>query len=64
MIHIFQKDVWDDIYDWKSVLTNIIEEVSKLDTPSLIFISSNNIYEKHISQLGDDINYRVIHPSV
>jgi hypothetical protein len=64
MIHIFQKDVWDNVYDWKTVLSNIIEEVSKSDIPSLIFISSNNIYETHISQLDADINYRVIHPSV
>jgi very-short-patch-repair endonuclease len=64
MIHIFQKDVWNDVYDWKTVLSNIIEEVSKTDTPSLVFISSNNIYKQHILQLGADINYRVIHPSV
>jgi very-short-patch-repair endonuclease len=64
MIHIFQKDVWDDVYDWRRVLSNIIEEVSKYDIPSLVFISSNNIYETHISKLDADIKYQIINPSI
>lgn len=56
IIHILQKDVFENLYDWKKKLEIMIK---KYDTPEHIFISEGTEYEYHKKMLIGDINYNV-----
>ena len=57
IIHIYQKDIWNDLYDWKTIIK---EQIEKLQTEcKAVFISSTSKYSKHVEQLS---NYEIINP--
>ena len=58
IIHIYQKDIWNDTYDWKTILKAQIE-ILQTDCKA-VFISSGDMYSKHIPQL--DCKYEIINP--
>ena len=58
IIHIYQKDIWNDSYDWQAILKEQIERL-KTDCKA-IFISSTSKYSMHIEQL--DYKYEIINP--
>jgi very-short-patch-repair endonuclease len=58
IIHICQKDIWNDSYDWQAILKEQIERL-KTDCKA-IFISSTSKYSMHIEQL--DYKYEIINP--
>lgn len=61
VIHISQLDIWKDLYDWKSTLLHIFDNLKEAN--ECCFISKNpELYQKHIVQLGSNIKYREIHP--
>ena len=62
IIHISQTDIWNNTYDWKKVLQNEIKRLDRQE-PQCQFISSNSIYESHISKLNNMVNYTVLHPT-
>ena len=62
IIHIYQDEVWNDRYDWKSVLKNAIDEIISYPDPKVIFISCNTKYNDHISKLDSSIKYKIINP--
>lgn len=59
IIHINQVDVWNDVYDWRSVIQKEIE-LLKNEEASCVFISSTAIYQSHIMSLTSDIKYKNI----
>jgi hypothetical protein len=62
IIHINQNDIWKDTYDWKKVIEMEVERLYKKE-PQCSFISSNPLYESHISRLDTTIHYTIIHPT-
>ena len=52
IIHIHQVDIWNDTYDWKTVLRREIKYLSEL-TPQCRMISRNPVYHSHISKLAE-----------
>uniref|UniRef100_A0A6C0KLV7 Treble clef zinc finger domain-containing protein n=1 Tax=viral metagenome TaxID=1070528 RepID=A0A6C0KLV7_9ZZZZ len=60
MIRMYQVDVWKDTYDWKEMLNATILSLQNKD-PCIVFISTNDIYCKHIEQVGNS-TYQYIHP--
>lgn len=44
IIRILQEDVWNDTYDWKSLL---IKHIKKYDTPQVIYLCQNDEYTKY-----------------
>ena len=58
IIHIYQKDIWNDLYDWGKILKEQIE-ILQTDRKA-VFISSVNKYSKHVEQL--DCKYEIINP--
>jgi len=58
IIHMYQKDIWDDSYDWGNILK---EQIELLQTErKAVFISMKSIYSKHIEQL--ECKYEIINP--
>ena len=51
IIHINQLDIWNDSYDWKKILQTEIERL-EISTPECCFISSNTIYDMHLSKIN------------
>lgn len=49
VIRIIQENVWEDNYDWKSVLSNSIK---KYNNPKCIYLSKRNEYECYKSKLN------------
>lgn len=62
VIHIYQNEVWNDIYDWKTILKNAIENLKENKNYKVIFISCCDIYSSHISKLDASVKYRIINP--
>ncbi len=63
MIHLFQKEVWEDSYDWKKVLHDVVNECVANPTPRCIFISqSPERYQSHREKLDKSIPIQLIHP--
>jgi hypothetical protein len=62
IIHINQLDIWNNVYDWKKILQDQIQQLDGQE-PQCLFISSNSVYDSHISKLSDIINYTVINPT-
>ena len=56
IIHIYQKDIWNDTYDWGKVLKEQIE-ILQTDRKA-VFISLTSKYSIHIEQL--DCKYEII----
>ena len=50
VIHIFQPEVWKDIYDWKKMLNEQVERLKERvgETAQCVFISQKDIYGEHI----------------
>ena len=61
LIHIYQKEVWDNSYDWKTLLIKVIDWL-KNNSPIILFISCSNKYIDHITKLDSKIKYKVINP--
>ena len=61
IIHIYQKEVWNDTYNWKDILTKVIKYLDKNKEPIALFISCSDKYETHIQKL-DSIQYKIINP--
>jgi hypothetical protein len=59
IIHINQVDVWNDVYDWRSIIQKEIE-LLKNEEASCVFISSTAVYQTHIMSLTSDIKYKNI----
>ena len=57
IIHIYQKDIWDDSYEWGKILK---EQIELLQTERTVFISMKSIYSKHIEQV--ECKYEIINP--
>jgi very-short-patch-repair endonuclease len=58
IIHIYQKDIWNDSYDWQAILK---EQIKILQTDcKAVFISLTSKYSTHIEQL--DCKYEIINP--
>jgi hypothetical protein len=62
LIHIYQKEVWNDIYDWKDILKKSICFLKKYKTQVVLFISCCNKYITHIQKLDSTINYKIVNP--
>lgn len=62
IIHIYQKEVWNDSYDWKNVIQRAIKYLEGQSTPSAIFISCSAKYSNHIQQINSSIDYKVVNP--
>lgn len=60
VIHIYQKEVWDDSYDWKKVLNETIEQLQNEKSPMVIFISCDEKYSFHIQKLDSSVKYKTI----
>ncbi len=60
IIHIYQDEVWKDSYDWKTVLKENIDLLTKETKPHVLFISKVDIYANHIEKLGSDIAHKKI----
>lgn len=61
IIHIYQVDVWNDVYDWRDVMKQAIQEAEQSE-PMVLFISSKDAYQTHRDKLNSDITYKVIQP--
>jgi len=63
VIHLLQRDVWNDTYDWKKVLQATMEELEG-SPPQCIFLQKDTCteYKSHIIQLGDSIMFSLKHP--
>jgi hypothetical protein len=59
VIHIYQVDVWNDAYDWASILIKEIERCKENKETECVFISTKNNYENHYKTLQ---KYKVINP--
>jgi very-short-patch-repair endonuclease len=64
VIHIFQVEVWNDRYDWKTVLKEQIQRLIEKKEACCVFISQKPMYDRHISQLSIHIPYEVVNVSV
>ena len=62
IIHINQLDIWNNVYDWKKILQDQIQQLDGQE-PQCLFISSNSVYDSHISKLADTISYTIINPT-
>jgi very-short-patch-repair endonuclease len=62
IIHIYQKEVWNDIYNWKDILTKVINYLEKKKESICILISCVDKYQNHITKLDNMIKYKVINP--
>jgi hypothetical protein len=63
IIHISQEDIWNDLYDWKTVIKDHLYQISEHPIPSCYFISKkSNLYDSHIRKLGESVPYQIIHP--
>ena len=62
IIHIYQKEVWNDTYDWKKILKESIEYLEKYTNPEVLFISYNSKYSTHIQKLDSTTKYKIINP--
>ena len=56
IIHIYQKDVWKNVNNWKE---KIREKIQKYENPQFIFISSGNEYMNHINDLNIEVEYDI-----
>jgi very-short-patch-repair endonuclease len=61
IIHIYQKEVWNNTYDWKDTLINVIQYLEQTKEPMVLFVSCCDKYITHIQKL-DNIKYEVINP--
>ena len=64
IIHIYQKEVWNDIYNWKQVIQEAIAYLKSIEEPEVLFISYCNKYESHIAKLDSSIKYIIIKPEI
>jgi very-short-patch-repair endonuclease len=62
IIHIYQKEVWNDTYDWKIILKKSIEYLEKQTNATVLFISYISKYEVYINNIDSTINYKIINP--
>ena len=64
IIHIYQLDIWKNKYNWKKILLQTIQQLTESTNRKVVFISSNDIYNTHISKLPKEICYDEIHPKM
>lgn len=64
IIHIYQDEVWNDKYDWKTILKENIELLIATKEPQVLFISKADVYAMHIEKLSNDIVHRIIKPEI
>jgi hypothetical protein len=65
IIHIYQHEIWNNIYDWKSILKACIDKLINTTEIYAIFISYNTTkYDSHISKLNSYIKYEKINPII
>lgn len=64
IIHIYQDEVWNNKYDWKTIMKETIDMLIAENTPQVCFISKCDIYQSHISSLNESINYCYLQPEV
>jgi len=62
IIHIYQKEVWNNAYDWKDILTMTILYLKQQTEPIALFISSCYKYENHIKKLDNNTKYKILNP--
>jgi hypothetical protein len=62
IIHIYQKEVWNDTYDWKQVLRRVINYLENQQSCLSVFISCETKYVSHIEKLDSSINYKIVNP--
>jgi len=51
VIHLLQKDVWNNLYDWKAVLRKEIERMQKAVNSQCVFLQSCEKYNHHAEQI-------------
>jgi len=54
MIRLLQKNVWEDRYDWKTELVDMINEVAKCQTVENRYMCKRNEYEHHMSDSDEE----------
>lgn len=59
VIHIFQEEVWKDIYNWKETLREQVERL-KEKKARCVFISQRKIYGEHIKWLDGIVGYEIV----
>ncbi len=62
IIHIYQKEVWNDSYNWKEVLRRVINYLENQQSCLAVFISCDSKYTSHIQKLDSSINYKIVNP--
>jgi very-short-patch-repair endonuclease len=62
LIHIYQKEVWNNVYDWKDILRKCITYLQENTEPQVLFISCCSKYSTHIQKLDNNIKYKIINP--
>jgi very-short-patch-repair endonuclease len=64
IIHIYQDEVWNDKYDWKTILKENIELLIATEKPQVLFISKADVYATHIEKLDAEIIYQKVQVEV
>ncbi len=62
IIHIYQKEVWNDTYDWKDILKKVINYLENQQSCLAVFINCETKYVSHIEKLDSSINYKSVNP--
>ena len=64
VIHIFQEEVWKDIYDWKKALKEQVEwlKEKKGEKARCVFISRRDIYNAHINGVEEYVTVTQVQP--
>ena len=64
VIHIFQPEVWSDVYDWKAVLKEQVEQlkIMKHEKGLCVFVSRRGIYGEHIRVVEESVRVERIQP--
>ena len=60
IIHIYQKEVWNDTYNWKDTLKKAINYLEEQSNLLAIFIGCTDKYNRHIEQINTLNNYKII----
>ena len=64
IIHIYQDEVWNDKYDWKTILKENMELLIATENPQVLFISKADVYATHIEKLDAEIIYQKVQVEV
>ena len=64
VIHIFQEEVWKDVYDWKETLRGHVERLKgkKEEKARCVFISRRDIYGAHIKGVEEYVTVKQVQP--